>query len=577
MSIENGRKIEAGRPVRVRLLWVSVVIAAICCGSFFFFMEKSNLNIDLSFEDTGSYLEGALIIKESGGAAHFVQNCLNGTYRIAEQHPLYLLALSPFASRDLSFFPKAKLASIIFGLLAITILFLVTYRYFGVIYASLAALLLVMNSSFIARATHVTVETLLISLVLAAWLFLYLGSTNPKWWLAAGIASGLAFATKGTGIFLMGVFVLGSFILHEKAIFKNKWFWVFLGAFFLVNLPYLARNTIVYNHPLYEGINSHILWIESWDQLSQPQYRLVVDWAEHTYTWDGLPTFFSYIRDNSLAAIAKRFLSGFFNELNLLRKATYLHGFPLNSILSFFMVLVVLLAVIFDRDKHRKVYTIILAISFIAPFAWLYPVVPSDRYIAPLIPVMIFFFIAGIRRALQWICTVLHIDPEKRCYRHAILAGLVICMVAGQGYVIYRNRNQPLVHPLTLSTDQQELFDWIRQNTNQNHTLLLGPTYRYWGYLWYAHYKGKLVTTAGNSPLFENEPLDRFNQFLKDCGVSHIVIHAENYRHPKTLLEYFHLDPDKVLRCRESPPQWKPYYHYPGIRRQFFIFGTEHL
>ena len=571
-------KMDAGRPVRGRLIWASVVIVSICCGSFFFLLAKSNLSVNPNYEDTGSYLEAALIIRESGGAAHFVQNCLNGTYRIAEQHPLYLLALSPFASRDLSFFPKAKLVSIFFGLLVITLLFFITYKYFGPVYASTAALLLALNTSFISRATHVTVETLLIGLVLAAWLFLYLGANNPRWWLAAGIVSGLAFATKGTGLFLLGVFVLGSFILHGKAIFRNKWFWAFIGVFFLVNLPLLARNLIVYNRLLYEGINSHIFWLDNWNQLSSPQYRLVVDWAEHTYSWEGLPTFFTFLQNHSLADIVKRFLSGFFNELILCAKMTYLHGIPFNSVSSVGMVLIGLLAVVLDRDRHRKVYTIVLTLSFIAAFAWLYPVVSKDRYITPLIPLMIFYFVAGLRRIAQWIGAALHIEPEKWPCRQAILAGLVVCLIAGQVYVIYRYRNQSLVHPpLALAADQQEFLDWIRQNLDRRHTLVLAPTSRYWGYMWYAHYKGKLAGNPGSSPLFADEPIERITQFLRETPVSHIAIHSENYRQPKAFLDYFQLGSDKVLRCREVPSRWNPCYHYDGQEKQFFIFSIDNF
>lgn len=556
---------------------IIVVCVTVCFGSFFLYLSKSNKDLSANFEDTGAYLEGALIIKESGGIGNFFQNCMNGAYRISEQHPLYLLALAPFASRDLAFFPKAKLITIVFAVIAINILFLISYHHLGKIYAMLALLLIMFNSSFSERATHVTVETLLICLTTVSWFLLYKGYALPKLWAIAGVCSGLAFATKGTGLVMLFTFVLSGILLDGINVLKKKWFWIFCVLFFAINFPYLARNIIVFKTPLYEGINSHIFWLDNWSQISLPQYNLTLNWADHTYTWEKLPTIYTYIKEHSIYDIIKRISLGTINEINLLRKAMYINGFPANEVLSYIILIIAFAEIILDNNRSRRIYTGIIIVAFILPFGWFYQVIPKDRYIAPLIPIIIFYFVSGLKRAIDMALKWKRINSEinSSSYENAILAGLTSLIIFGQIYFLYVNRNQPLLHPMALAADQEDLFSWIRSKTSHKSTLLLGPTNRYWGYLWYANYKGKIITNAGNSQIFKNSTIDDFTNFLINRSVSHIVIHIENYMSPTALLDYFEISQDKVLGCKVTPALWKQYYRFSDQKYAFYIFGTE--
>src|SRR5688572_12374096 len=185
------------------------IITLVCSGFLFITLGLRHIDSsrDPSFEDTGSYLEGALNIKENGGASNFIQLCVNGVFKIAEQHPAYLLALSTFASRDITFFRNAQFFTLAVGLAVILVTFLVGVRLFEERAAALATLLLSLNAALLVRASNVTVETMLILFMLLAWYFIIRGFDDRRYWAAAGLASGLAYMTKGTGLFLVPVFV----------------------------------------------------------------------------------------------------------------------------------------------------------------------------------------------------------------------------------------------------------------------------------------------------------------------------------------------------------------------------------
>src|SRR4030066_1633134 len=169
-------------------------------------LKQINRSNHPSFEDTGSYLQGALIIKENGGLGNFVNLWKNGNFKVAEQHPLYLLILSTFASRDLSFFTKAQLITLSIGLIVIVCLFFISRNLFDGMVPFLAAFLLSINGSFLERSSHVAVETTLILMILISWSFMVRGVDNERYWLISGLAGGLAFLTKGAGLFLLPIF-----------------------------------------------------------------------------------------------------------------------------------------------------------------------------------------------------------------------------------------------------------------------------------------------------------------------------------------------------------------------------------
>src|SRR5262249_1933531 len=159
--------------------------------------------------------------------ANFLPLCLQGQYKIVVQHPLYPLVLSTFASRDLSFFPRAKILSLGTGLLVVIITFLITKDLFGMIIASLASVLLIFNLMFLTASSHVACETLLILFMLLSWYFMVKGVENHRYWVGAGLTAGLAYLTKGTGLFAVPIFIVSNVLIFRLTAARNKWFWLF--------------------------------------------------------------------------------------------------------------------------------------------------------------------------------------------------------------------------------------------------------------------------------------------------------------------------------------------------------------
>ena len=246
-------------------------------------IDRMRKAVEPGYQDTGSFLEGALFIQEHGGIPRFVTMCLNGEYKIANQHPIYLLILSTVAARDLSFFPVAKAITLGIGWLVVLVLFFIVRDLYGRSTAYVATALMAFNTALLNRATHVTVEPLLLLFVVPAWYFMVKGLEDNRQWVWAGLFSGLAYMTKATGIFLIPIFVIATFCALRWRMFKNKFVWLFFVAFVLVSSPLILRNVGVFREPFHETVNERLLWMDQKVEMSE-KYALTLKWREHVFS-----------------------------------------------------------------------------------------------------------------------------------------------------------------------------------------------------------------------------------------------------------------------------------------------------
>lgn len=220
--------------------------------------------------DTAAYLDAALQIRQTGGILQHIPNMIRGVYTEATQHPLYLLAISPFAQNDIRAFVQAKLVSYGIGFVFLTVFFFAVRRFFGTGTAGGAAWLWLMSAGFLTLVTTVACEGLLGVFIAAFWWALAEGRENRRWWWAAGFFAGLAFLTKSLGILMLPVFVLTAVWWDRKDLKKlltSPAFWGFFILFVLTALPLFIRNAVVYGSPLYSD-SSGVLWIDRWDEFS---------------------------------------------------------------------------------------------------------------------------------------------------------------------------------------------------------------------------------------------------------------------------------------------------------------------
>lgn len=537
---------------------------------------KMNEAVDPSFDDTGSYLEGALFIKEHGGALNFIKLCLTGEYKIALQHPLYLLFLSPFASRDLSFFPEAKLATLILGWIVVLILFFITRNLFGDAAAKIGAVLMVFNAAYMERSTHVDCETLLMIFFLSAWYFMIRGLSDNRYWIWAGVSSGLAYMTKGPEILLIPVFFLSGLFVFRFQILKNKFFWYFFLGFLALACPLFIRNIVVHHTLLYDDYNSNIFWISSLRELSD-KYALSLNWHQHTFATTKMPTLLSYIHAHSYPEIARRALNGLTGEAGLLLNS--LNLFMIRSPLwrqfaSLLLTVFFIFGIVRDTDKRRVVYTLTVITIFFIPFAWFFTVYAGMRYLTPLLPLIVAYGAFGCGEFLK--------EMDRRVpsgyllfktYR-VVPTALTLFLMPVAVYAAATKNVTPQIHSVDLPDDKRELMDWFRDNVKEDDVVIFRPTVHYWGLLWHADFKGTVAMISRHDPLPDMD-VSEFRDLLKKRKISLIVLHKENYASPPILREYFEYSERDGLLEKKAMEGWHRVYTSTQRPAPFLIYRID--
>lgn len=532
--------------------------------------------VDASFDDTGSYLEGALFIREHGGVANFIKLALTGEYKISSQHPLYLLLLSPLASRELAFFSAAKLESLLFGLVVVLILFFAARDLFGDATAKIAAVLLILNVEFLERSSHVDCETLLTVFFLLAWYLMIKGLRDHRYWPWAGLAAGLAYMTKGPEILLIGVFLVASLLVFRLPIVRNRYFWSYFVAFLVAAAPLMIRNIIVYHNPLYEGYTSHVFWINSLRELSD-RYALALNWHQHTFTTLPLPTPITYLQSHSLYDTVHRGLNGVRGELiGLVGSLDGVIGraAPWRHVLSLFLSAAFVFGLVRDSDRRRVVYSLTVIVLFFLPFAWFQPVYGGMRFLTPMLPLILAYAAFGVGEFVKEL-DVRVLARRFRFTLYPLMAPiLTLLLIPAAAYAAVKQNPLPLSQSVNLPDDVRELMDWFRTNVQEDDVVIFRPTVRYWGLLWHADFKGTVAMISRHDPLPEMS-LTEYRQLLRDRNVSLVVVHADDYASPPILQEYFGYNATDGVTEKQPMEGWHRVYASTQNPPAFLIYRTD--
>jgi Dolichyl-phosphate-mannose-protein mannosyltransferase len=548
-------------------------------------MRQIHKAVEPAVGDTGQFLEGALFIKEHGGIARFVTMCLNGEYKGANQHPLYLLLLSTVASRDLSFFPMAKAITLVIGLLVVLVLFVVARDLYGRTAAYVATVLMAFNATLLERATNVTVEPLLLLWVVPAWYFMVKGLADNRQWVWAGLCSGLAYMSKGTGIFLIPIFVIPTFCFLRWRTLTNRYFWLFLLAFGLVSSPLIVRNIVVYGEPFHETVNSWSLWMDNKVEVSE-KHALSLKWREQIHEADNPPTMGSYLRSHSPSVIAVRLINGVKGESRLLLDALgpFFLRRPWRTAVGLLLIALFVFGLARDRSTKGGLYTLVALPIFFLPFAWYFQITPLNRWIFPLVPLILIHASAGTVQLCEAVERRLSGTRFKLNVSNRVPAALCAMLIVAGGYYTATVRVRPLIHPVELTDDQRDLMQWFGKNVNDEDRVIFRPTKRckgigpcdnpYWGWLWYAGFKGTVIMTRRDVPI-QAESLSEFRAYLMKRRVNMIVIHEANYASPKLLTDYFNYDEREGLTQSRDLEGWQLVYEYPGKPTKFLIYRVD--
>ncbi len=216
------------------------------------------------FDDV-AYLSLGETVRGLGGPLGIWSALLGGRFEESNRHPLYLALLSLFARPDPAYHREAQALSVVLGLVALLSSWSVARRHFGRAPAAVLALLLSVNGTLVLASSRETCEGLLVAVWARAFgAFLDGAAPGPRarfaWWRAGGWA-GLAYLTKGSGLFLPAVVGIALFVEVRLRVLLDRRVWAFGTAFAAVSAPLLVRNLRVFGSPIY-NLNSRYVWVD---------------------------------------------------------------------------------------------------------------------------------------------------------------------------------------------------------------------------------------------------------------------------------------------------------------------------
>lgn len=557
------------------------------------------------WQDTEAYLGHTLYIAEHGGILGFLRDSFAGTFPITERHPLYMLILTPFASRAPEFFLYAKIIDLTFGLVTLATLIWMVNRRYGRAPALIAGVLYALSSSLLVASSHVNHEMQFVLCSLWVWWLLTekderavvpsasinSGSTNNgtsanflleraasdgsfyavpvRRWALAGLWLGLAYMVKSS-VLLLAVAIVVSGLWHARLkFFASGRFWALLATTLLVASPLLVRNVRGYGELLYEGVNTNIMWLDQWSELGAEHSIMYYDrFGIVSIDRNGLPTAKDYFGSHNVGEIASRLFGGVFAELVTVAPKALKPELPLPyRVAQSWWGLVIVgfaLAGLWMRRRSWEASLIFFwSAAFITFFGW-NRLFPDMRYLAPLIPVWL-----SLAAYAMWSLQARFIKPVIAW--RAVTAVVVLAMLAASGSTIARGaltKPQPI---MAQSVSYDHLIQWFNRTIEPGDRVLLGPTEEFYGLLWMVERPISVIMTP------EVDSLDGFLHYLSERKVRYIVMNTENAQGQKGKLRealdpYLQVTDDGELIEKQVLPGWKQVFVDPSAQRRFIVY-----
>jgi hypothetical protein len=537
---------------RLEVLFLILVAVLFLCLSSIYFARNQRAT-----DDEVAYLARAVEIKERGGIAGFIRDVFTGKYLEANRHPLYILVLSLFGRRDLSFFPLGKMISLLFGLAVIFVTYFVMRQHFGLVAATLVTAFMSIDQAFLEANGKVACETLLVLFAIVTWHF----CTKPKPnWVLAGAFSGLAYLTKASGLFLFLAILISLFIAQKLRIFKEKALWQVLAAFLLVAFPLLWRNSLVFKNPVYNS-NQAAMWLDDWQDSYRPEYST------------NPPNPISYFKSHSKAEALGRIHKGLAVEAFVLLRAAGAVKIGLGGmLLSSMVVFLAVLRIMEDENKFRRNYTLTILVMLFVPLAWFAHIAPADRYILPVVPFLFVYGATGLTAPFGFILPSYPRATEKKAQRWASQIGLRFVLVAIGIILIPSIYGAFQARPFSTATLPQEytaLQKWMEENIEPGQRYLKGPDANF-QFEWHSHIRAERLFF----PLVED--FDQLNIYILRSDVDYCIItHQVIKERKKALGEYFGWDEKEGLYERNQPPLWQKIHSDSAGSIDFLVYGVK--
>lgn len=527
--------------------------------------------------DTVAYLRAAADISETGGVLQHIPNCLNGVYRQATQHPVYLLILSLFAERNLSFFIRAKFVTFFFSFILFFSVIWVAGRYFGRKTACAAGLLMVLNATVIRLGTMVACETLLAICFLFFMFFTARGFQNRRSWLAAGLFAGLTFMTKSLGILTIPVFLCSAVWGCRKQIghlLKSRSFWAFFGIFIMTASPLFIRNIKVYGTPLYSD-SSAVLWVDNWHDYS----------AERADSGEiGLA---AYLNQHSLQDVANIFWKGL-SVRNVrmitdgLKPFAFWKKIDLNSLQGFHQKTVsneglwaFLLMVFFAVGiwVHRKsaftipaVFSIMGFYVFVAWFSKIFEGSPPTRLLYCILILILIYTAAGFVFLIDRILSSSLKSGAQRIQKisfFGLLTGIIFCCAVQFDY-----KNTDLAKTYRINPVFATQLSWVIQNVPAGKKIWAGESFMSYSFYFQQQIQDKAVS------LPKVHSAEEYQALAADQQIEFAFIDLATVVHNFSVFRnYFRVHPQLgIIDSGRYPSFFKPIPIPQGLNRFYRIF-----
>ena len=368
-------------------------------------------------DDQGAFLITAREIHDSGGIPGLISALFAGEFVEANRHPLYLALLSIQPT-----FEFGKGLSATSGTLSLVLLTMLLARKRGWQTAGVFAVLLATNSAFSQFSSTVVCDVLMLLLGGLIWLIHLPGipvlpdsqAETRRSLIQAATAGGLlglAWLTKGTGLVLLGGYLLwliAAWMISERRARAESDrprgmtpVWRGLGqiacvtlAFVIVAGPLLIRNVRRFDSP-FHNINSLLLFADQYEDL-EPMLQSGVTTGQAARNW---------LATHDAGDIIRREVSGLIWELFIILRslgppplddARVLIGFPLAICAALWM---------FARRSAADGLLLVWGIVCWSVFAWYVPIAAGERFILPLLVPLLGTAAEGIVRAAQ-VCRI---------------------------------------------------------------------------------------------------------------------------------------------------------------------------
>lgn len=523
---------------------------------------------DPAWQDTEAFLGHSLYIAEHGGWLGFLREAFTGAFPITERHPLYMLLLAPFAARDAQFFWNAKLINVALGTLVLVSLMWMVNRRYGRGPALIAGSLYAVSQSLVVAGSYVNCEPIFVLCALWTWWWLTSSELSIGRWLLAGLCAGLAFLAKPSGTLII-IATIAASVWHSRGrAAASTRLWLFVLAAGLVASPLLIRNLRGYGTLLYEGINNHVMWLDDWSELGNPESALYRDrYGNITIERNALPTAPTYFQTHTLKDVANRLARGYGIEAAVAAKAlapearlptwcrmVWGGGLLLLAVAGWWAI----------RSTWEGALLFMWGAAFFTLFAWYTQLFAGIRFLAPVIPLALAY---AARMLWSGLTRIVGLMPATRLSH----VGSLVVVAAAVGWTIASGRLTKPQPVLGVSPAYQRLLTWFDQELAEGGSTILGPAKEFHGLLWSTRAPVKVYEKPNVSTR------EAFLDYVADRRITHLVAHPESIRGirgqlAEALAPHWGVSPKGEIVEREPLSGWELAYRDPGTPSRFLIY-----